>query len=239
MSEIIEKACHEAEIYKKANLDGIMLENMHDLPYLPPKDVSPEIIAAMAVVATKVKEVFRKKPVGIQILAGANESSLAVAKASGLDFIRAEGFVFSHIADEGLMNSCAGSLMRYRKKINAEDILVFTDIKKKHSAHTITSDIDITEMAKAAQFFLSDGVIVTGSATGAITDEKEVQAVLQTVDIPVLVGSGVTLDNVSSFLNANGLIIGSYFKEDGNWAKDLNPEKVTAFMKKVEQQRNN
>lgn len=94
-------------------------------------------------------------------------------------------------------------------------------------------------MAKAAQFFLSDGVIVTGSATGAITDEKEVQAVLQTVDIPVLVGSGVTLDNVSSFLNANGLIIGSYFKEDGNWAKDLNPEKVTAFMKKVEQQRNN
>ena len=60
-----------------------MLENMHDIPYLHTKEVGPEITAAMAVVASKVKEVFNEKPVGIQILAGANESALAVAKASG------------------------------------------------------------------------------------------------------------------------------------------------------------
>ena len=53
----------------------------------------------------------------------------------------------------------------------------------------------------------------------------------------MLVGSGITLDNVSSFLKANGLIIGSYFKEDGNWTKDLSLEKVMAFMNKVEQLR--
>ena len=50
----------------------------------------------------------------------------------GLQFIRAEGFVFSHVADEGLMNACAGDLMRYRREIDAEDIMVFTDVKKKH-----------------------------------------------------------------------------------------------------------
>ena len=49
-----------------------------------------------------------------------------------LQFIRAEGFVFAHVADEGLMNACAGELMRYRKQIEAENVLVFTDIKKKH-----------------------------------------------------------------------------------------------------------
>jgi len=64
---------------------------------------------------------------------GANKDALAVAMASGAQFIRAEGFVFSHVADEGWMDSCAAELLRYRRAIGAEDILVFTDIKKKHS----------------------------------------------------------------------------------------------------------
>lgn len=51
---------------------------------------------------------------------------------TGLDFIRAEGFVFSHVADEGLLNACAGDLLRYRKQIGAEHVKIFTDIKKKH-----------------------------------------------------------------------------------------------------------
>lgn len=50
----------------------------------------------------------------------------------GLDFIRAEGFVFSHVADEGLLNACAGDLLRYRKLIGADHVRIFTDIKKKH-----------------------------------------------------------------------------------------------------------
>ena len=55
-----------------------------------------------------------------------------MAKASGAEFIRAEGFVFSHVGDEGWVDSCAGELLRYRRAINAEDIAIWTDIKKKH-----------------------------------------------------------------------------------------------------------
>ena len=51
---------------------------------------------------------------------------------AGLDYIRAEGYVFSHVADEGLMNACAGPLLRYRKHIGADNVKIFTDIKKKH-----------------------------------------------------------------------------------------------------------
>ena len=51
---------------------------------------------------------------------------------SGLNFIRAEGFVFSHIADKGPIHSCGAELLRYRRFLEAENILVFTDIKKKH-----------------------------------------------------------------------------------------------------------
>lgn len=50
----------------------------------------------------------------------------------GLDFIRAEGYVFSHVADEGIINACAGNLLQYRKQVGAENIQIFADIKKKH-----------------------------------------------------------------------------------------------------------
>ena len=65
-------------------------------------------------------------------MAGANQEALAVAQASGLQFIRAEGFVFGHVADEGYTDATAGTLLRYRSNIKADDILVLTDIKKKH-----------------------------------------------------------------------------------------------------------
>lgn len=105
---------------------------MHDIPYLQSSQVGPEVTSVMSVVCHEVKRIFSHAPVGVQVLAGANKEALAVAKAAGLQFIRAEGFVFSHVADEGLMNACAGELMRFRKHISADDVMVFTDVKKKH-----------------------------------------------------------------------------------------------------------
>lgn len=61
-----------------------------------------------------------------------SQSCAFVWPLTGLDFIRAEGFVFSHVADEGLLDACAGDLLRYRKNIGADHVQIFTDIKKKH-----------------------------------------------------------------------------------------------------------
>jgi len=49
-------------------------------------------------------------------------------------------------------------LLRYRRAIGGDHIRVFADVKKKHSAHAITADLDIAETAKAAEFFVVDGV---------------------------------------------------------------------------------
>lgn len=230
--KIIETALQEADTYLKAGIDALMIENMHDLPYLN-KEVGPEIVAMMSVIAHEVKK-RSSVPCGIQILAGANREALSVAAAARLDFIRAEGFIFSHIADEGQMDACAGDLLRFRKALEVPDILIFTDIKKKHSSHAITADVDIVETAQAAEFFRSDGLIVTGTSTGKQTDLGEIKAVKAAVNLPVLVGSGVNLDNVEQYLAvADALIIGSYFKEDGDWTKTVDFERVAAFMDKV------
>lgn len=68
----------------------------------------------------------------MQVLAAGNKEAIAIAYASGFDFIRCEGFVFGHVADEGYIDSCAGELLRFRKMIGAENIQVYCDIKKKH-----------------------------------------------------------------------------------------------------------
>jgi len=35
-----------------------------------------------------------------------------------------------------------------------------------HSSHAITHDVSLIETAKAAEFFLTNGIVVTGTATG-------------------------------------------------------------------------
>jgi membrane complex biogenesis BtpA family protein len=232
MGTILKKVRAEAQLYARCGVDAIAIENMHDVPYLK-KKVGPEIVASMAAVALEVRSAVNL-PCGIQILAGANCEALAVAHIAGLDFIRAEGFVFGHVADEGYFDSCAGDLMRYRKHLGAERVSVYCDIKKKHSSHAITADVDIVETAKAAEFFLSDGVIVTGVATGSAADTQELDAVKSKVKMPVLVGSGVTLDNLESYLSrCDGIIVGSYFKEDGYWENPVDERRVDGFMQKV------
>lgn len=229
---IIEQAINEAILYKKAGIDGIIIENMHDTPYVR-NEVGHEISSLMAVIAREVKKAS-DLPCGVQVLAGANEAAMAVAKAGGLDFVRVEGFVFAHVADEGIIESSAGTLLRYRKKIGADNILIFTDIKKKHSAHAITADVDVVETAKAAAFFRSDGIIITGNSTAVAAMPWDIQNAKKAAALPTLVGSGITIDNVEHYLPiSDGLIVGSYFKRDGFWANEIEENRVVEFMEKV------
>lgn len=231
-TEIIDAALKEALIYKKAGIDALAIENMHDVPYIK-NNVGHEISTMMTVIGHEIKKASQL-PCGIQVLSSANKAGLAVAKAANLDFIRAEGFVYGHLADEGYIDSCAGDLLRYRKQINAENIAVFTDIKKKHSSHALTADVSLVETAKTAEYFLSDGLIITGISTGEAANINEIQAVKETCQIPVIVGSGVTFDNLENYFSvADALIVGSYFKDNGHWAGALSYEKVARFMEKV------
>lgn len=217
---------------------GILLENMNDIPYIQQdKHCHPETIACMARLSMEIRSIVPETtPCGIQILACGNRQAIAIAKATNLQFVRVEGFVFSHIADEGFTNANAGELLRYRKNIDAEDVLIFTDVKKKHSSHAITEDISLLETVKAAEFFLTDGVILTGSSTGHAASPGDLNAVHGRTNVPILIGSGVTKENVDEYYQqSNGLIIGSYFKEAGNWMNDLAEERVESFMNTLEE----
>ena len=227
--EVVESAKCEAQLYRESGVDGVMIENMHDVPYLR-GEVGPEIVAAMTAIGIEVKNDCRL-PVGIQILAGANIEALAVAHAAGLDFIRAEGYAYAHVADEGLIQASAAKVLRYRRMIGATRIQVWADVKKKHSAHAITADVSLGETAETVEFMGADCVIVTGSVTGQAPKIADVQEAKTNCRIPVILGSGISAENISEFYDeADGFIIGSFFKVDGLWSNTVDPTRVASFM---------
>ena len=229
---LTELAVREAILYRDGGVDGLMVENMHDVPYLR-GGVGPDVVAALAVVARAVKSEARL-PVGVQILAGANVEALAVAHAAGLDYGRVEAYAFAHVADEGLIQSSAAELLRFRKKIGAGGVRVWADVKKKHSAHAITSDVSLGETCAAVEFMRGDAVIVSGTATGEAPRAADARAAKAHCRLPVLLGSGVTPENVAEFYDAaDGFIVGSYFKERGLWSNTVEGARVRTMVEAV------
>lgn len=229
VKSLVGRCVREAALLAGAGFDALLIENMHDTPYLN-GSVGPEITATMAAVVAAIRAEV-DCPLGVQILAAANREALAVAHACGAQFIRAEGFVYAHVGDEGIHQSNAAELLRYRRMIGAESVKIFTDIKKKHSSHAITNDVSIVETAEAAQFFRADGLIITGSATGKAASLEELRAVHDATDLPVLVGSGVTADNLAEYWDhAESFIIGSTLKIDGRWDKAVDPARASAVI---------
>ena len=226
---IVHHAVNEATILAEAGFDAVMIENMHDTPYML-REVGPEITACMTAVTAAVRKAI-EIPIGVQILAGANRAAMAVAHAAGAQFIRAEGFCFSTVADEGLMSEAdAGPLLRFRSMIGADHIAVLADIKKKHSSHAMTSDLTIEDWAHGAEFMGADGLIVTGAATGREADRDEVAAAAAASSLPVIVGSGITAESLPRMLEAgHGAIVGSSIKVGGTWTGDIDPDRALAI----------
>jgi hypothetical protein len=232
VDELTGRAVGEALDYAGCGLDGLMIENMHDTPYQR-GTVGPEIVAALAVIGRAVKSEVRV-PVGVQVLAAANVEAVAVAHAAGLDFVRAEGFAFAHVADEGIIESSAAALLRYRRQIGAERVQVWADVKKKHSSHALTADVGLGETCAAVEFMRGDAVIITGTATGQPPRVEDVREAKSHCTLPVILGSGLTTENLPEFYEAaDAFIVGSHFKAGGHWAGAVERARIERFMSRV------
>jgi len=227
---IISRALSDAVAYLKAGVDALVLENSFDLPYIKPP-LPGRAIDLMKRLAREVRSRF-EGPIGIQMLEAANESALEIACETDLDFVRVEGYVFAHVGGAGLIEGCAGKLLRRRKELGCEQIKFFGDVKKKHCSHAVTGDLDILDEIKQAEFFLADGVIVTGARTSEPPSLTELRRVKKHAHVPVLIGSGMTWQNIGSYFKlADGFIVGSTFREDGKFRGNLDRKRLDSFMK--------
>jgi uncharacterized protein len=227
---VIDQALSDLDLYQKAGVDSILLENDHDLPYIQPP-LDEKGVALMTEIAKETRERF-DGPIGIQMLEAANITSLEIAAEADLDYIRVEAFVFAHVGGSGIINGSAGKILRRRKELQAEHIKVFADVKKKHGSHSLTIDLDIKDEIMQAEFFLEDGAIVTSQFTGLHPDKDDLVKAKSATKLPVLIGSGMTADNIQDYLTlADGFIVGSYFRKNGKFLETLEPERLNTFMK--------
>ena len=235
---VIDQALADLEVYKAAEVDSILFENDHDLPYIqPPLDEG--CIALMTKIVKEARGRF-EGPIGVQMLEAANITSLEIAAEADLDYIRVEAFVFAHVGGSGIINGSAGKILRRRKELGAEQIKVFADVKKKHGSHSLTIDLDIKEEIRQAEFFLADGVIVTSQFTGTHPDKNDLIKAKSVTKLPVLIGSGMTAENIGEYLPlADGFIVGSNFRKDGKFLERLEPERLDKFMRVFASTRNN
>lgn len=222
MDAVLERARRDATNLLYGGCDAIMVENMGDVPYLR-GEVAPETVAAMTRAVAAVTQLGL--PTGVQVLAAANREALGVAVASGASFIRVEGFAWAHIADEGWIDACAGPLLRTRAALGV-DVAIWADVHKKHAAHAVTADLSLEELSRGTAFCGADTLVITGVATGRPTAPADVEEAAR-AGLPVAVGSGVSPDDAAALARvADALIVGSWLKEEGDWRRPVDLERV-------------
>ena len=214
-------------------MDGLMIENAGDIPFVKSEYMGPETAACIAIIGERIRR-ETNLPIGVNIVANAAIHSIAATKAFGGQFVRVNQWANAYIANEGFVEGAAGLAMRYRSKLEAEDIYVLADVHVKHGSHAIVSDRPIEELARDTDFFDASALIATGFRTGDPTKPEEVLEVRKGSDLPILVGSGINKDNYQDLLKvADGAILGVSVKEPSLMSGKTDVAKLKAFMDRI------
>jgi len=221
-------------------VDGLMLENFGDVPFFRGR-VPSEVVACLTRLACEVKAVIGEVPLGINVLRNDGESALAVAAASGAAYVRVNVLSGAVVTDQGIIEGDAARLLRRRREMDAADVEVWADVRVKHAApfgagwRSLEEEVEEVVLRGGAS-----GVIVSGTGTGKATDLEELAEVRRVVDalaMPaearprVWVGSGATAATAAGLLRfADGLIVGTSVKEDGQLDRPVDRARVSAVM---------
>lgn len=209
---IVRFALEEFRALADGGADGALIVNEHDVPHRV--RAQPETISAMNRVARALGERNSGLVLGCQILLNDPIASLAVARTSGLDFIRCDHFVDPmERADHGVMVLDPDGLIAFRAEIDADDILVLADIQVRRS--TMIEERSLRDSAREAGLHRADAIIVTGPDTGSAPSADDLRDARAGIDdsgagVPLLLGGGLDADNVQELLPlADGAIVGS------------------------------
>ncbi len=236
MKSVITAALADAEALVGGGMNAVMIENYHDIPFHPGR-VPAETVAAMTVLVRAVGTSFPGLLTGVNVLRNDVESALGIAAATGARFVRVNVHTGTAVTDQGTIEGRAWKTLRKRRELGVE-VGILADVRVKHSRPLVERPL-AEEVRDLRLRGLADGVIVTGVATGAVTDPAEVALVREAVpDCPVLVGSGVTSETVGAFLPyADGFIVGSSLQEPvpGTGMTRVSRPRTSEFVKALEE----
>ncbi len=227
---VVDRARADLLALAGGGVDAAIVENFGDAPFRPGA-VEPETVAAMARVLAELRP-LTALPLGVNVLRNDAAAALALAAvcAGPGAFIRVNVHTGAMVADQGLIEGRADRTLRRRRELGA-DVPILADVLVKHAAPLAA--LPIEDAARdAVERGLADALIVTGLGTGRaadLDDARRVRAVLP--DAPLLVGSGVDVDNVRETLDvADGVIVGTALKAGGVTSAPVDVERVRRFV---------
>ena len=226
---ILETAEQDLLALQEAEVDAVMFGNENDRPY--EFNANPASASTMAYVIGTLRNKI-KVPYGVNVLWDPM-STIAVAASTDAHFVR-EIFTGTYASDMGYWNPDAGKAMRYRNSLSREDLLMFYNISAEF-AYSLDKR-SVAERSKSVVFSsIPDAILVSGQITGESVAISELQKVKNLIpDTPVLANTGVKIENVEDTLSvADGVIIGSSLKVDGNTWSAVDPKRASDFMNKV------
>ena len=230
MQTIIDHAVADAKALIAGGCDGLIVENMWDIPFGAGAHIPPESIAAHAVVAAAIRAVC-PLPMGINLVHNGGVALLGIALAARADFIRVCMFTGAGVWDAGSIDEgCAADLMRRRSELHAEHIKILADVDKKHSVRF--PGIDLATHIEWTRFFGADALIISGRMTGDAPDVAKVREAKHLAgDRPIIIGSGADARNIAAFMQvADGVIVGSSIKCGGDIAEPVDEARVRQFV---------
>jgi uncharacterized protein len=208
-------ALRDLDALVEGGLQAIIVENYHDTPFYP-GPVPPETVAAMAVIATGLKRRHPAVALGVNVLRNDAAAALAVTGVAGGGFIRINVHTGAVVTDQGLIGGRAHRTLRKRRELGLASVGIFADLRVKHAAPLAPRDV-IAEAADLRERGQADALIVSGIATGAAADASLLATLLDAFPkCPLVVGSGVSADNVELYAGAaDAAIVGTSLKEGG------------------------
>lgn len=226
LDEIIKTGLKDIYKLEKAGFDGALVDN-HTHPHVIKS--TAEMTASFATVMVGLVKKSHI-PLGVQFLIDDPEASLAIAKISGANFIRTDFFVDNVKTEYGLIKPKAKKIIAYRKKIFAQNILIFADVQVKH-AEMVDKKKGMGVSVKQALSAGADAIIVTGSWTGFAPELKKlINAKNAAWDNKVLIGSGLTSENAKDLLHiADGALVGTSVRDESR----IDYKKAKKLMKQV------
>jgi membrane complex biogenesis BtpA family protein len=230
IAKLIDDAASDAEKLQAGGVDAIMFGNENDRPYTLHAPL--EGVAAMTAVVQSIAPTL-KIPFGVNYLWDP-KASVAIAHATGALFVR-EIFTGVFASDMGIWApDCAGAV-RLRRSLDRPDLKLLFNINAEFACSLDSRPIELR--ARSAVFSsLADAILVSGPLTGQPVDHSELQRVCDAVkQVPVLANTGVNIENVSAILSvADGAVVGTHFKFEGNTWNPVDASRVRRFMDVVD-----
>ena len=233
MADIADFAVSEALKLRDAGFDGMLMENFGDVMFY--KQARPETISSMTYVAKAIRDGVPSIPLGICVLQSDAIAAISIAHVVEAEFVRVPYYTETYVVDAGIMESCAAEALRFRRLLGS-DALIFADVHIKHGYPLSQRPIE-DSADDAVNRGLADVVIVTGKKTGGPTNREDIVNVKARIpDWPVFAGSGVSVGDAHRILSvADGAIVGTSLKENGDTNKPIDVAKAREIIRLVQQ----